>query len=99
MRQSTIRNLPHPLKPRRSFPRRLIGWFFKAIGAFIFLSVFMVVLYRFVPPPVTLTMLGDAVSGHGITKSWMPLSRIDPDMARALRSPARTGNFCTHHRV
>jgi monofunctional biosynthetic peptidoglycan transglycosylase len=81
---------------RRSLFRRLIGWFFKAIGAFIVLSVFMVVLYRFVPPPVTLTMLGDAVSGHGITKSWMPLSRIDPDMARAAIA-GEDGNFCTHH--
>ncbi len=47
--------------PPLLFPRRLIGWFFKAIGAFILLSVLMVVLYRFVPPPITLTMLGDAV--------------------------------------
>jgi len=86
----------HRMKHRRSFLRRLIAWFFKAIGAFILLSVFMVVLYRFVPPPVTLTMLGDAMSGHGITKSWMPLSWIDPDMARAAIA-GEDGNFCTHH--
>jgi monofunctional biosynthetic peptidoglycan transglycosylase len=85
-----------PMKPRRSILRRLIGWIFKLVGAFILLSVFMVILYRFVPPPVTLTMLGDAVSGHGITKSWMPLSRIDPDMARAAIA-GEDGNFCTHH--
>lgn len=81
---------------RRSLFRRLIGWFFKAIGAFIILSVLMVVLYRFVPPPITLTMLGDAVSGHGITKSWMPLSRMDPNMARAAIA-GEDGHFCTHH--
>ena len=88
---------PDPkMRPRRSFLRRLIGWFFKAVGAFIVLSVLMVVLYRFVPPPVTLTMLGDAVSGHGISKSWMPISRIDPDMARAAIA-GEDGRFCTHH--
>jgi monofunctional biosynthetic peptidoglycan transglycosylase len=74
----------------------VIGWFFKAIGAFVILSVLMVVLYRFVPPPITITMLGDAVSGHGITKSWMPLSRMDPNMARAAIA-GEDGHFCTHH--
>ncbi|MES2451898.1 MAG: monofunctional biosynthetic peptidoglycan transglycosylase [Pseudomonadota bacterium] len=81
---------------RRSFLRRLVGWFFKAIGAFVLLSLLMVLLYRFVPPPVTLTMLGDAVAGHGITKAWMPLSRIDPDMPRAAIAGEDSG-FCMHH--
>ena len=81
---------------RRSFPRRLIGWVFKAIGAFILLSILMVVLYRFVPPPITLTMVGDLVGGHGVAKSWMPLSRIDPDMARAVIA-GEDSRFCEHH--
>ena len=101
--------IPHPIpapfpepepvpsmRPRRSLLRRLIGWVFKAIGAFVVASVFMVVLYRFVPPPVTLTMLGDVVSGHGISKSWMPISRIDPNMARAAIA-GEDSRFCEHH--
>lgn len=86
----------HAMPRKRSLLRRAIGWFFKAIGAFLIVSVLMVVLYRFVPPPITLTMVGDAVSGHAISKSWMPLSRIDPNMARAAIA-GEDGRFCTHH--
>ena len=39
---------------------------------FLVVSVVLVVIYRFVPPPVTATMLMDQ---HGITKDWTPLSR------------------------
>ena len=85
-----------PMRPRRSLFRRLIGWVFKAIAAFFVVSIFMVVLYRFVPPPVTLTMIGDVVSGHGISKAWMPLSRIDPNMARAAIA-GEDSRFCEHH--
>lgn len=85
-----------PMRPRRSLLRRLIGWLFKAIAAFFVVSIFMVVLYRFVPPPVTLTMLGDVAGGHGISKAWMPLSRIDPNMARAAIA-GEDSRFCDHH--
>jgi len=85
-----------PMRPRRSIPRRMIGWFFKAIGVFVVASIFMVVLYRFVPPPVTLTMLGDVAGGHGISKAWMPISRIDPNMARAAIA-GEDSQFCQHH--
>ena len=49
----------------------------KAIIWFVAISVGLTVLYRFVPPPVTVTML---VDGNGITKDWQPLSRIDLNM-------------------
>ena len=84
------------MRPRRSILRRLIGWVLKAIATFFIASIFMVVLYRFVPPPVTLTMLGDVVSGHGISKAWMPISRIDPNMARAAIA-GEDSRFCSHH--
>jgi monofunctional biosynthetic peptidoglycan transglycosylase len=82
--------------PRRSILRRLTGWVLKAIGTFFVASIFMVIVYRFVPPPVTLTMLGDVVSGHGISKAWMPISRIDPNMARAAIA-GEDSQFCQHH--
>ena len=63
---------------------------------FVLLSLVMVAIYRFVPPPVTLTMIGDMVGGRSVTKDWMPLRRIDPDMARAAIA-AEDGNFCRHH--
>ncbi|MBA4089982.1 MAG: monofunctional biosynthetic peptidoglycan transglycosylase [Sphingobium sp.] len=65
----------------------------KILFGFIALSLLMVAIYRFVPPPVTLTMLFDP---NGITKDWTSLEAIDPDMARAAIA-GEDGKFCSHH--
>jgi monofunctional biosynthetic peptidoglycan transglycosylase len=59
---------------------------------FILLSLALVILYRFVPVPVTATMLMDE---HGFTKDWEPLSDIDRDMVRAVIA-GEDGKFCRH---
>jgi monofunctional glycosyltransferase len=70
-----------------------IGWLIgRSIIWFIVISVLWVLLYRFVPPPVTATMLMDS---NGITKDWTSLSNIDPDMARAAIA-AEDAKFCIH---
>ncbi|MBW8910758.1 MAG: monofunctional biosynthetic peptidoglycan transglycosylase [Sphingomonas sp.] len=81
---------------RRSWPRRLLGWAVRIVVGYVLLSVVMVVIYRFLPPPVTLTELDEILHGHMVTKQWMPLSEMDPDMARAAIA-AEDGNFCAHH--
>ena len=63
---------------------------------FVGLSVLWVVVLKFVPPPFTFTMAGDLMSGHSITKEWTPLSRMDPNMARAAIA-GEDSRFCTHH--
>ena len=67
----------------------------KAIVWFIGLSVLWVVIYRFVPPPYTATMAGDVIAGRSVTKDWMSLTDMDPDMARAAIA-GEDGKFCTH---
>ena len=62
---------------------------------FVIVSVVWVVIYRFVPPPITMTMAGDVVAGRGLDKDWMSLSDMDPDMARAAIA-GEDGKFCTH---
>src|SRR6478735_9482514 len=59
---------------------------------FVGLSVALVVLYRFVPVPVTATMLMDP---HGITKDWESLHHIDRNMVRAAIA-GEDGKFCQH---
>ena len=59
---------------------------------FVGLSLALVVLYRFAPPPVTATMLMDS---NGITKDWEPLSNIDRNLVSAVIA-AEDGKFCTH---
>ncbi|MEJ7935153.1 monofunctional biosynthetic peptidoglycan transglycosylase [Sphingobium sp. AN558] len=66
---------------------------FKILAGFVLISLAMVTIYRFVPVPVTLTMLFDP---NGITKDWTSLDDIDPDMARAAIA-AEDSKFCAHH--
>lgn len=78
-------------------PAFRVGWFVgRLILWFVVGSVAWVVLYRFVPPPITATMIGDLVQGRKLQKDWMPLSRIDPDMARAAIG-AEDSKFCLHN--
>ncbi len=41
-------------------------------------------------------MIGNVIDGHPITKDWMSLSRMDPNMARAAIG-GEDWNFCRHH--
>ncbi len=75
---------------------RLIGWVIKLILAFLLISVLWVLAYRFINPPVTITMIGDVFAGRGLHKDWMPISRIDRDMVRAAIA-AEDSKFCAHH--
>ncbi len=79
-----------------TFARRATRWLFRALIIFVVGSILWVGLYRFVPPPVTVTMLANALDGRGITKDWMSLDEMSPNMARAAIA-AEDGNFCNHH--
>jgi len=65
----------------------------KLILWFVGLSLALVLVYRFVPPPVTMTMLMDA---HGIEKDWEPLANIDRNLVAAVIA-AEDGKFCSHN--
>ncbi len=71
---------------------RLLRFIVMAMVWFAIISVGLVILYRFVPPPVTATMLLDE---NGFTKDWEPLSRIDRNMVSAAIA-SEDGKFCTH---
>jgi monofunctional biosynthetic peptidoglycan transglycosylase len=72
---------------------RLMRYLILAIVAFMGLSIFLVIAYRFVPVPMTATMVLDK---HGITKDWTRLSRIDRNMVAAAIA-AEDGKFCQHN--
>lgn len=65
----------------------------KILIGFILLSALWVALYRFVPVPVTATMLMDP---NGITKDWESLSNIDRNMVDAVIA-GEDGKFCSHN--
>jgi monofunctional biosynthetic peptidoglycan transglycosylase len=74
---------------------RLLSGFFKLVLALLLLSVAWVLLYRFVNPPVTATMIGDMVAGRGAERKWMGLDEIDRDMVRAVIG-GEDSKYCSH---
>ncbi|WP_126172106.1 monofunctional biosynthetic peptidoglycan transglycosylase [Altericroceibacterium xinjiangense] len=73
-----------------------MGWLLRFVAWIVFwfviVSLALVVAYRFVPVPVTATMVLDE---HGITKDWEPLSNIDRNLVRAVIG-GEDSKFCSH---
>jgi len=69
-------------------------WFFKFVTwlaiAFFGSSLFFILLYKFVPPPVTplmvIRLLEDPTKGqtHRLNKDWVPLEEISPNLQLAV---------------
>ncbi len=83
-----------PSRPKKSHgPAYRLGWFVgRLIVWFLALSIGLTVLYKFVPVPLTITMIADP---NGFTKDWTPLSDIDRSMVGAAIA-GEDGKFCSH---
>ena len=83
-----------PSRPKKSYgPAYRLGWFVgRLIVWFLAISIGLTVLYKFVPVPLTITMIADP---NGFTKDWTPLSDIDRSMVGAAIA-GEDGKFCTH---
>jgi monofunctional biosynthetic peptidoglycan transglycosylase len=76
-----------------SFIRKLGWWASRLIVWFVAGSVLLVLIYKVVPPPITLTMIADP---NGFDKDWTPLSRIDRTMVDAAIA-GEDSRFCEHN--
>ncbi len=87
-----IRLAPRP-SPSHGLMFRALWWL--AVAAFysVLGSVALTAIYRFVPPPLTVTMFLDH---NGFDKRWTPLSRIDRRMVDAVIA-GEDARFCQHH--
>ena len=72
---------------------RLLRFVARFILWFLIVSVGLVVLFKWVPVPVTATMLLDL---NGIEKDWESLNQIDRTMVAAAIA-AEDGKFCSHN--
>lgn len=82
--------------------RKLLRIFYKALLWFIVLSVFSVVLFRFIPIPFTPLMLSrpfdqksDGKEMHS-SHDWVPLEEISPNLQKAVIA-SEDDLFLTHH--
>ena len=87
--------MPRVRARKRGWFGRIVVWTISAAFLFVLLSLLWVLVYRFVNPPITFTMLGDRLSGRHVERDWMSLERIDRDAARAAIA-AEDSKFCSH---
>ncbi len=81
------------VQAKRSTAAGLFTFLFKCLFWYLAITFALVLAYRFVPVPTTLTMLFDH---NGTTRNWEPLSDISPNLVRAAIA-AEDGKFCTHN--
>jgi len=79
-------------EPKRSLFARFSFFLIKWTFYFVAISLGLVVVYKFVPIPTTLTMLFDS---NGAKREWTPLADISPNLVRAVIA-AEDGKFCSH---
>jgi monofunctional biosynthetic peptidoglycan transglycosylase len=60
------------------------------------LPVSLILLFRFVPPPITPLMLATVVTDGPISQHWVPLDAISPNLVRAVIG-SEDGKFCSHY--
>jgi monofunctional biosynthetic peptidoglycan transglycosylase len=85
-----------PTYKRRRKGRGFWGWLVRIVLALFLFTILWVLIYRFIPPPITATMIGDFAAGRGVDKDWMSLDEMDRDMVRAAIG-AEDGKFCQHN--
>ena len=81
-----------PRRTQAGIGTRVLRLITKVVVWFLAISVGLTLVYRFVPVPLTITMVADE---NGFTKDWTPLSRIDRNMVSAVIA-AEDGKFCSH---
>lgn len=66
-----------------------------SLGVLMILPYFLILLYRFVDPPVSALMLRNAVLGHDIRYEWVDFENISPNLPRAAVI-SEDSRFCIH---
>ena len=80
---------------RRGRLRRLWRGLLRLAMLLALAAVALVVLYRWVNPPVTLLMVGEWARLGGIERDWVPIEAMSPNLPLSAAA-AEDANFCRH---
>jgi len=75
--------------------RRLKRAFLLAVAAFLTVSIGLVVIYRFLPPPITPLMVIRLFEGEGLSKDWVSYDEVSPYVFKAVIA-GEDARFCEH---
>jgi monofunctional biosynthetic peptidoglycan transglycosylase len=80
-------------KPRPQWLRRIL---LVLVTVGLVIPISLTLIYRFVPPPVTILMIKRSLEGKGLDYRWRPLSKISPALVQAAIA-GEDARFCEHH--
>lgn len=78
-------------RARRAWPRTLA----LLLLAIVLAPVVLIVLFRFVNPPITAVMLAERLRGTPLEHQWVPISEMSANLPVAAIA-AEDGQFCRH---
>jgi monofunctional biosynthetic peptidoglycan transglycosylase len=76
--------------------RRLIGWAVRVCLSLALIMAAIILVYRFVPVPLTPLMVVRWVAGEGLDKQWVAYDELSPNLRRAVIA-SEDARFCQHH--
>lgn len=68
------------------------------LAGFLVLTTTVLLFFRFVDPPMSTLMLGQALTGGKVEQRWVGLEQISPHLVRAVIS-SEDGQFCSHNGI
>lgn len=74
----------------------VIAWILRILTIILLLPPMVILVYRFVPPPITPLMVIRSIEGHPHNRSWVSAADISPEMFRAVIA-SEDAKFCRHH--
>src|SRR5690349_7256691 len=82
---------------RRKITFRVIRWLGVALQLLVLLPSLIASLYRVISPVSTL-MVGRAILGKRVERTWVPISQAAPVLPRTVIA-SEDARFCSHHGV
>lgn len=76
--------------------RRLATLALRAALAFMLAVALLIVVYSFVPVPLTPLMVLRRIEGEGLRKQWVDYDQLSPNLRRAVIA-SEDARFCHHH--
>lgn len=68
------------------------------LASFVVLTTIVLLFFRFVDPPMSALMLGQALTGGKVDQRWVGLDQISPNLIRAVIT-SEDGQFCSHNGI
>jgi monofunctional biosynthetic peptidoglycan transglycosylase len=84
--------------PAQHIARKILKIAVYAFGGYMAFILALIVLYRFVNPPMSSLMLQQRIFGQDVIQDWVAVENISPQIVRAVLL-SEDGRFCQHHGI